>query len=62
MKDLTDKCPACGKFVSEDDGFYIREYPNCEMSVVILCCDEACAKAHEKKYFLNQKKEVTTTQ
>ena len=45
-KELTDKCPACGKFVGEDDGFYTRECPMNDGSYMVVCCNKKCADTY----------------
>lgn len=41
------QCPCCGRFPSEDDGFYvwIADTPD----FISLFCDEACARRYEMK-------------
>ena len=40
-----DKCPTCGRFASPEYGFYDREEPEDECSLVVVFCDEQCADA-----------------
>ena len=41
------QCPCCGRFPSEDDGFYA--WVATEPDFISLFCDEACARRFEMK-------------
>ncbi len=36
------QCPTCGRFVSENDGWYERTNPHDDESELQLYCDELC--------------------
>lgn len=48
---MSDKCPNCGKFVSQEHGFYTREEPDSDLSYMVVCCDQCCADEYEEKYY-----------
>jgi hypothetical protein len=41
------QCPCCGKFPSEDDGFYA--WIEIEPDFISLFCNEACVRRYEMK-------------
>ena len=41
-----ERCPTCGRYMEQDaDGFYDREEPENDSSLVLQYCDETCAAA-----------------
>ncbi len=45
-KETQFKCPTCGKFVSEYDGFYTPATQEHSDLIVMVCCDEECAEKY----------------
>ena len=37
------KCPTCGRFVSEYEGFFMKKDPSDDSAYVSVFCDEPCA-------------------
>lgn len=44
---IQPQCPCCGRFPSEDDGFYA--WIEIEPDFISLFCNEACARRYEMK-------------
>jgi len=40
------QCQNCGKFVSQDDGYYAKESESDDDSLVVLFCNEKCIKSY----------------
>lgn len=44
---MQEQCPCCGRFPSEDDGFYA--WTSTDPDFISLFCAEACARRYEMK-------------
>jgi hypothetical protein len=38
-----DHCPACGRYVSTEEGYYAHRDSRDESSEIVSCCSEECA-------------------
>lgn len=38
-----DHCPACGRYISPEEGFSAHRDPSDETSEIVACCSEECA-------------------
>jgi hypothetical protein len=50
MNRLTEKCPACGKFVSDNEGYTTPDWPDWEFAPFRACCNKACSDIFESRY------------